>query len=175
MKQHLTFALCVSSVFSACGVRQQQASKIESDKLEGVLMGVTTITASNTELRDFLDGKDVPALQRANRFRAELTAKFDAPHSIHPALAEYAWKSPTGLAIIQSLENVIQDEAVTTEVPKLLMEETQKGPFTIYQLLTDYPSQILKVNLLKFWNEQKSLEKNLATLEAKFPPGAQKE
>ena len=170
MKNTASVIIGTTVLFAACGFREQESSRVLSSEYSGIVWGATVLSISDGDLRLFLDGQDVPALKGVVLKREEIRSKLDAKHRINPALAGWAVRSPTGVAITQALTKFIIDDSVETDGPKVLRQEAEKGEFTVYQLMHAYPANTMRINLVSFWSLQNTLEDNLAKLEKQFPP-----
>ncbi|MBM3381687.1 MAG: alpha/beta hydrolase [Betaproteobacteria bacterium] len=159
-------------LFSACGMNldSDKQSELSSEKFAIAVLGIEMGSCTREELTRFVAGEYVPAIsdKLPRDQQIELRQKFGRVLKFPAHMASDAIASPLGAELKKILGGIFPRDYSGERVEKAFFESVADGSFTLLEFVSQYPTDVLRVNGIAFMSKKAKLEKSLIDLERKY-------
>lgn len=169
MKNRILAGLTVLFIVG-CGTSSETNSTIYSDKFSIGVLGIEMGACTRDELSRFVAGGRVPAISGKLPLdqQRELRTKFSRVLKFDPRRVNEALESPYGADLFKHLSAIFPGDFSKESVEQTLRVSVEDGQFTLLEFVSNYPTEVLRVNGLSFMTKKNSLEQLLLNMEKAF-------
>ncbi|MEN9530718.1 MAG: hypothetical protein RI932_2591 [Pseudomonadota bacterium] len=159
-------------VLAACGTHHssEQQSDLSSDKFSIAVLGIEMGSCTRDELKRFVAGENVPAIsdKLPRDQQIELRQKFGRVLKFPSQKASDAIASPVGAELRKILAAIFPRDYSDERVEQAFVSSVADGEFTLLEFVSQYPTDVLRVNGIAFMSKKANLERSLIELERQY-------